>query len=930
MKRIKKNLKIDMYLHILGFNFLIFMFLLIFFLEKYYEGVYDRAITILKYKNENLALEFNNYFSNIKKHLNILKNEKDIILSFYNNEHDNENLLKLKSIKNEDKTIKYIYIGYKNNKLLINDWEIPKNFDLTKRPWYINAKNKKENDFLIYEDIKTKEWLLSKSEAIYDNDEFIGAVVIDSNIDFLAEKLSKNNIYKTQRTYLIDINGKILIHPNSKYINKYFPYITEKIDKSKNDDILKYTLEGKKVIGYYNKLKNSNWYVVTAIDNNDFLYGIITTIFISFIIITIFLIILTFLFLIRFYKRFGEPVVILRERIKKVLRNEKIEKISLKNANKELKESINDIEELTKDSFQKKNSELISILEATNRGILVTNESEIIYFNSILASIFDIELKKYDKNQLYSIRMDILNKIKKTTFETEKEFILDKIFEIKKSYEYIEDTLELENGKIVKLESNPIIFENQLYARVWSFEDITEIESLEKEIYEKKLMLKEIEEEKYNTILEINCFFKNIINSFNGFVELLFLTPLNKIQNNYLKNIKNNIDYSNNYLNKLIKMSELEYDFKFKFEKINLLDIFDEIYSIFKINLFNENKNLLVLLNNIPKEINFDKNGLTLIFINLIEFLLKNTNSDFIKIYVEYVASKENSGVIKFNVVFNSEEIIQFDRFTNNSENIKENKINLLIVQKYLKKIGKYLSYQKQEKVSIFSFDIYVEHSSEFLSFRNNNIKIDIKDEKYNRYYSELFDNKENSEVLITDNKDEKTSHNLVIVLIDDLDESFEKGKYRYLSKYSSIKEIYNLLHTQKNQKKKVDEKIIKKVISEEEINISILDKDIINLELNEAILKLLYPNSNIIKINLNEHLKNDIEEFGDIIICDVSDIKLFQEIQTKLDKNKKIIIGISDRKFIKKELEIINQYVTEIVYKPISYEKLYEVLKKY
>jgi len=63
--------------------------------------------------------------------------------------------------------IKFCYAGYANGDLLIEGYIPPAGFDSTVRPWYTSAvaKYPELSVGLPYQDVKTKEWLVSVSQA---------------------------------------------------------------------------------------------------------------------------------------------------------------------------------------------------------------------------------------------------------------------------------------------------------------------------------------------------------------------------------------------------------------------------------------------------------------------------------------------------------------------------------------------------------------------------------------------------------------------------------------------------------------------------------------------------------------------------------------------------------------------------------------------
>ena len=141
----------------------------------------SKARAIMKASNHGVVLFIDGCFSEIAKTIGVLSENREIAeavaLGEVAHRHIKDVYLFVSKVGNN---IVHTYSGYENGLLLINDYTPPDGFDSSTRPWYRAAMaNKPETVIgLPYQDINSKEWLISTSKAMQLSDGRYGAVVV--------------------------------------------------------------------------------------------------------------------------------------------------------------------------------------------------------------------------------------------------------------------------------------------------------------------------------------------------------------------------------------------------------------------------------------------------------------------------------------------------------------------------------------------------------------------------------------------------------------------------------------------------------------------------------------------------------------------------------------------------------------------------------
>ena len=115
------------------------------------------------------------------------------IVVFENQKHKKKILSLFDILQNTIPNIHFIFSGYEDGSLLINDYTPPADFNAVIRPWYQAAikSSPSISDGVPYQDINSKKWLVSFGKALLDADnEVIGVISIDAGMDAIVKALA--------------------------------------------------------------------------------------------------------------------------------------------------------------------------------------------------------------------------------------------------------------------------------------------------------------------------------------------------------------------------------------------------------------------------------------------------------------------------------------------------------------------------------------------------------------------------------------------------------------------------------------------------------------------------------------------------------------------------------------------------------------------
>jgi diguanylate cyclase (GGDEF)-like protein/PAS domain S-box-containing protein len=237
-----------------------------------------KARAIINRTNHAVVLFIEVYFTEIINTITMLDENKEVRDAVtLDKEARQRTLDEYRSISKANKNITYIYSGYENGLMLINGYTPPAGFDPTTRPWYRAAMALKPETSigLPYQEIQTKEWLVSTSKALKQSGGGYGGVVtIDCSIEQIVRLIAQHDTYKTEFSFVMDRSGKIIMHPDQSVQGKSFQEMDEPFQQDSQGDFT-YTNSNMEYFAHYRSIDATGWTVVTVVEKREILRPII-------------------------------------------------------------------------------------------------------------------------------------------------------------------------------------------------------------------------------------------------------------------------------------------------------------------------------------------------------------------------------------------------------------------------------------------------------------------------------------------------------------------------------------------------------------------------------------------------------------------------------------------------------------------------------
>ena len=197
-----------------------------------------------------------------------------------------ERLLEQKTLAN---TFLYTYLGTQDGQFISRPIDaIPDDYNVLTRPWYTGASQAGKSTLTEpYLDVSANELVISIATPA----DKVGVVGGDLSLETLVNILGNLNIDETGYAFLVNADGKILVHPDKTAINKtlkeLYPKNTPTINSELNETLLNGNgLQQILTFAPIEGLPSVRWYIGLAVDK-DLSYEMLSTFRTSAIIATI-------------------------------------------------------------------------------------------------------------------------------------------------------------------------------------------------------------------------------------------------------------------------------------------------------------------------------------------------------------------------------------------------------------------------------------------------------------------------------------------------------------------------------------------------------------------------------------------------------------------------------------------------------------------
>lgn len=475
MKRFKLTMKQEVFYFGLFLIFIILVMMITILSIGFYTDGIDDAMSHLKSDNDQIIASTNHYFHSLTMTLEILTQDELII----QNKRENYDKIRnrFRELEQSSLDIYWIYLGYTDGTLIVNNWVTPEGYNLLERPWYIAAIEAapEASVGLPYKDLITNELLISQSKVIVDQqDEVQGVLSVDGNLETFSTLFSEVNIYPSQQSFIVNEQGEIILHLDEELIGTVYPELGHMKDTSDELDV---KFEGEDVIGYYSKILDGDWVIVTIVNESDIRRPIITKIIHYLGVAAVLSFLIGIIQVLIFNKRFIEPITSLSVHIKQIIEGAEVNRDKPLKCSYELKNIFNDIEGLTSVSMKRKHDELLAIIESSSEGIVVVDEQgKIKYLNSQFIEMFDL-MTKPEK----SLGDQELIQMLKDTLIAESQKVFCLMNHTKTEY------IHLKNGNVYEQHGRSLLESEQIIGYLWNYRDVTENQKVVTELSEMAL-----------------------------------------------------------------------------------------------------------------------------------------------------------------------------------------------------------------------------------------------------------------------------------------------------------------------------------------------------------------------------------------------------------------------------------------------------------
>lgn len=313
--------------------------------------------------------------------------------------------------------INFVYSGYRDGSLLINDYEAPPGYNAVERPWYRAAVASAPaiSGGIPYQDIKSGEWLVSFSRTLTDrNGETVGVMAIDAGMDSVVTALSvMDEHYPTAYNFVIDRTGLILIHQQEALREQKADPVLSAVALSRDSSgFIEYDFAGERRIAWYTRLETLDWVVVTAVKKSAVFGQVYAITALSLVPVVVITLVAAWVASYLLSKHIIAPLNELLVRVEKTARGLELPAVSSELPGNEIGTIARAIEELTHETLYQKNlelrrkNEMLETLSRTDQLTGIANrrrtaqvlEEEIErsgrYQKSFCVLLFDIDLFK--------------------------------------------------------------------------------------------------------------------------------------------------------------------------------------------------------------------------------------------------------------------------------------------------------------------------------------------------------------------------------------------------------------------------------------------------------------------------------------------------------------------------------------------------------
>lgn len=291
----------------------------------YKQGL-QNAEAVIRNKNSTVATLIQGYFAPLRKAIEFAGEEVSASEHWHLDaaEPRQEILSMYHILQNTIPNIHFIYSGYKDGSLLINNYTPPEGYDAVQRPWYQAAIETHPliSDGVPYQEILSEEWLVSLGKTLTNEEgQIFGVVAIDASMDAVFQALAaKDQDYPTAYSYVLDTAGIALIHQDSSIRGSFHEDVFGSLPTAEiKAGNFTYEASGAQVIAHFTRLDDLGWTVITGVPRKDVLKPIKITVFSVLTIIIAAALLATWLASFLLSRNIISPLVQLQKRLQEIV-----------------------------------------------------------------------------------------------------------------------------------------------------------------------------------------------------------------------------------------------------------------------------------------------------------------------------------------------------------------------------------------------------------------------------------------------------------------------------------------------------------------------------------------------------------------------------------------------------------------------------------
>lgn len=230
-------------------------------------------------QSTNASQSINNKINSVSKYIEMLSLDNRLSsVASGDNKYSGEVYQYLSMLQKQNSNqIELLAVLDASGKEILNSQSENVNIDLSSRDYVKNALAGNPSTSEVLQSKTTGKTVIAIAYPLKNNDKIVGAVLTSIQLENICTDISKIKIGNSGYAYMIDKNGLIVYHPDSKKILK------EKISDIKNNDLnslIDNVKSGKQVQGYYTLngvrkfavlIPANNWFVVITADYNEYM-----------------------------------------------------------------------------------------------------------------------------------------------------------------------------------------------------------------------------------------------------------------------------------------------------------------------------------------------------------------------------------------------------------------------------------------------------------------------------------------------------------------------------------------------------------------------------------------------------------------------------------------------------------------------------------